>query len=172
MWEEPDSLRYFPSEPLVRWARTLPNQSRVLDIGCGNGANLVALASLGHAAVGIDGSPAALKLAEAWLLKLGLRAELKHELATEFEGQFDAICETECFQHLSEDAQHLAHERVAAALPPAGRFFSMHLIAGWDRYPELEFAMPVAIDRLYGQIEREVITSSRGTAHLATSAYR
>jgi SAM-dependent methyltransferase len=64
-----NDLRY-PSETLVRLlARQLRGQSalRVLDFGCGTGANLAHVASLGHEVAGVEVSSSAIDLARARL---------------------------------------------------------------------------------------------------------
>jgi ubiquinone/menaquinone biosynthesis C-methylase UbiE len=63
----------YPSEDLVRFmARTFRAVEdrggiKVLDVGCGPGTNLCFLVREGYQIAGIDGSPEAIQLAEAWL---------------------------------------------------------------------------------------------------------
>ena len=69
---------------------------RILDLGCGSGRHLVALAEKGYDVVGVDYSPAAVRMANEWLESRDLpgRAyvdDLHEKLSTYKNGEFDAI---------------------------------------------------------------------------------
>lgn len=69
-----------PSEPAIRLGRALQGKApcRILDIGCGGGADTVYLAALGHLVVGVDISHVAIQRARA------VAAESPHRGAVEF----------------------------------------------------------------------------------------
>lgn len=70
---------HYPNEFLVRLAaRLLPMRTprKVLDYGCGTGANLIHLASMGHDVHGVEVAPSALERAQERLLALRLPATL------------------------------------------------------------------------------------------------
>ncbi|MCK4444672.1 MAG: class I SAM-dependent methyltransferase [Thermoplasmata archaeon] len=59
-----DKTRYKPWPETVEYVESLPERSRVLDIGCGNGRNMILPRRLGHEVVGIDFSMNLLKIAQ------------------------------------------------------------------------------------------------------------
>lgn len=81
---------WYPSEGIVRFtARYLQRRvgidagdvkrkvNRVLDAGCGNGSHVVFFAEQGFDVYGIDISKEAIEIANAWLTRSGLKANLK-----------------------------------------------------------------------------------------------
>ena len=58
-----DITRYKPWPESKRFISTLPKDSRVLDLGCGNGRNSVFLARVGMRVIGIDFSQGLIKIA-------------------------------------------------------------------------------------------------------------
>ena len=92
---------------------------RILDLGCGDGALTLKLASAGCDVTGVDSSPAQVEAAR----RLGLKALVGkgEELGSMFEaGSFDAVFSNAAL-HWMKDADTVI-ERVARALKPAGRF--------------------------------------------------
>jgi SAM-dependent methyltransferase len=86
VWEQIFSGREwgkYPPEHVVRFAarsfyRTLSRcEVRLLEIGCGPGANVWFMAREGFTVSGIDGSPTAVRLANQRLAKEGLAADLR-----------------------------------------------------------------------------------------------
>ncbi len=69
-----DVTRYKPWPESVEYVESLPEGSRVLDIGCGNGRNMILPRRLGHEVVGVDFSINLLRIAQE---KLNMR-ELAH----------------------------------------------------------------------------------------------
>jgi ubiquinone/menaquinone biosynthesis C-methylase UbiE len=65
-----DMTRYKPWPESVEYIESLPKGSRVLDIGCGNGRNMILPRRLGHEVVGIDFSMNLLRIAQE---KLNMR---------------------------------------------------------------------------------------------------
>lgn len=69
---------------------------RVLDLGCGSGRHLIALAEKGYDVEGVDYSPAGVRIANEWLESRDLPghayvADIHEKLATYKNGEFDAI---------------------------------------------------------------------------------
>ncbi len=64
-----------PSNTVACLLKKLPENSRVIEFGCGYGRDLIAVASKGHRIVGYDQSIEGIKLAEQSIFSLGL--ELK-----------------------------------------------------------------------------------------------
>jgi ubiquinone/menaquinone biosynthesis C-methylase UbiE len=59
-----DRTRYKPWPESVEYVESLPEGSRVLDIGCGNGRNMFLPRRLGHEVVGVDFSMNLLRIAQ------------------------------------------------------------------------------------------------------------
>ena len=134
------AFNQWPNEDLVRWASTLERGSRVLEVGCGNGANLRALQSFGLQAVGCDIAEEALLaaagLSEALELKLTPACELSFP-----DESFDAVADVQCLQHLaSAEEQFQAYREIHRVLKPGGRFFGVFLVAGQEHFPDLGFS--------------------------------
>ncbi|MBI4227786.1 MAG: class I SAM-dependent methyltransferase [Candidatus Omnitrophica bacterium] len=93
------------------------NGWRALDIGCGTGGFLAALARLGPA-VGMDQAPEAL----AYCRRRGLPELIQHDLAQcpwpVADGAFDAITALDVVEHVDDDAAVVAE--IARALRPGG----------------------------------------------------
>ncbi len=142
LWrEDPDAFHQFPENELVRWASTLAPESKVLEVGCGNGANLYALRRLGHKAWGVDLSKEALLASPSlWHgtdVSIGSATELQFPSFS-----FDAVADVQCLQHLASDQLLIAYAEAFRVLNVGGRFFSMHLTEGQERYPDLSFCEP------------------------------
>jgi SAM-dependent methyltransferase len=108
---------------------------RVLEIGCGAGANLWFLAREGFQAYGIDGSETAIAQAESRLKEDGLTADLAvgdvMDIADHFPGvRFDAVIDVGCLVCNRVGAVDKILDRVDGALEPGGRVFSMLLARG------------------------------------------
>lgn len=144
VWEEVFAGREwgrYPPLELVRFVagayyHVTPRRAvRILEVGCGAGANLWYLAREGFDVSGIDGSPTAIARAEALLRQEGLRADLRQgdviDMAALYAAcTFDAVVDIACLW-----CNRLADVRQAASaihqiLKPGGRFFSMLLAQG------------------------------------------
>ncbi len=134
--ENRDAFNHWPNEELVRWASTLERGSRVLEVGCGSGANLRALESFGMKVWGVDvAEPAVLAAGTASLqVKLGSAIELSFPSES-----FDAVCDVQCFQHLPTEDLTLAYREAVRVLRRGGRFFQVSLEKGQEHFPELAF---------------------------------
>ena len=77
--------------------------NRVLDLGCGTGRHVVYLARNGFAVHGLDNSPQAIKMSEAWLEKEHLDADVRLQEMTEklpyADGFFDAVLSVQVIHH-------------------------------------------------------------------------
>ncbi len=136
--EHGDAFNSWPNEDLVRWASTLERGSRVLEVGCGSGANLWALESAGMDAWGVDVAEEALRRSQgaSWGSQVKLTSACELTFPDE---SFDAVCDVQCFQHLAQDELLFAYKEVVRVLESGGRFFEVFLIGGQVRYPELSF---------------------------------
>lgn len=123
----------YPPEELVRFIarsfRAVPDRSqvRVLEIGCGPGPNIWFLAREGYAAAGIDGSPTAIRQAEARLqaehlpaadLKVGNFSSLPWPDAS-----FDAVLDIEALYANRMQTIRETVAEIARVLKPGGLFF-------------------------------------------------
>lgn len=123
----------YPPEELVRFIarsfRAVPDRSqvRVLEIGCGPGPNIWFLTREGYAAAGIDGSPTAIRQAEARLeaenlppadLKVGNFASLPWP-----DGSFDAVLDIEALYANRMQAIRATLAETLRVLKPGGLFF-------------------------------------------------
>jgi SAM-dependent methyltransferase len=131
----------YPPEELIRFVASRFGEApdrravRILEVGCGTGANLWYLAREGFSVVGIDGSAAALGLARERLAAEGLEAELAlgdfAELREHFEpGSFDAIVDVSSLQHNRIDAVTAAVRQIRETLKPGGSVFAMLVAVG------------------------------------------
>ncbi len=139
VWEELFRTRgwgRYPSEDLVRFmARTFPEPARVrvLELGCGPGANLWYLAREGFRVVGLDGSPTA--LAECWrrLRAEGLHACLVRADAARLPfpaASFDVVLDVECLYANPWEAARRAVAEAARVLVPGGWLWSKTFAPG------------------------------------------
>lgn len=131
----------YPPEELVRFiARSFyraPVRSdvRLLEVGCGTGANVWFMAREGFRVDGIDGSPTAIEKANKRLAKEGLQATLRvgdichlqQQYATQ---SFDAVIDVACLWcNRFGDVLSIVRQ-IHQLLKPGGRFFSMLLADG------------------------------------------
>lgn len=133
--------RMYPNESLIQFVAanyfSLPQEDRhhlrILDLGCGSGANLWMLAKEGFDAYGLDSSEEALTLARNHLAKKwGVSAKLVHGsfLALPYpDDYFDAVADVVSLQHLALSASSTALKEVNRVLKKkgGGRFFSYRL---------------------------------------------
>ncbi len=104
----------------VEWlARQLPDNARILDLGCGPGLYLQRLARLGHACTGIDFSPASIAYAKAQAQADNLPIEYvlddvrRHEIPGEFDlimmlfGEINVFRESDADAILAKAVRHL-----------------------------------------------------------------
>lgn len=129
----------YPGEELIRFiARTFykaPDRKavRILEVGCGTGANLWFLAREGFSAYGLDGSQIAIKRAEVMLNQERLSAELRlgDAMNLPFEDSyFDAVLDVEClYANSMKDTEVILNE-IHRVLKPGGWIYSKTFSTG------------------------------------------
>ncbi len=123
-----ESQRKYPNEPMLRFLSTLPKGGKVLEIGCGSGANLWAIAREGFEAYGQDIAPTGLKFCKQMLASYGQKARLSvgdfHDLRAYPDSFFDAVVDVVSMQHTSRKSRVVSE--VCRVLKPGGAFFSYH----------------------------------------------
>jgi len=129
----------YPPEELVRFmARnffSVPYREavKVLEIGCGAGANLLFLAQEGFDTTGLDGSAVALKQAGSRLSARGLSAQLDQGDAMDLpysDASFDCVLDIECvYANTFADSRHILGE-AHRVLKPGGLLFSKTFMTG------------------------------------------
>jgi cyclopropane fatty-acyl-phospholipid synthase-like methyltransferase len=133
-----ESQRKYPNEGLLAFLGgnyfSIPfgerSKIKVLELGCGSGANLWAVAKEGFDAYGIDIAPTGVELCEKMLekwsatatIRLGDMTTLPYEA-----GFFDAIFDVVSMQHLTMEQHYKSYSEVRRCLKKGGRFFSYHL---------------------------------------------
>lgn len=131
------SQRRYPNEALIGFLAThyFPIKERskikILELGCGSGANLWMVAREGFDTYGIDNAPTGLKLCKKMLdsweggkTHLSLGDMRKLEFEDEF---FDLIFDIVSMQHINLEGHHLAYKEAFRCLKQGGRFFQWHL---------------------------------------------
>jgi ubiquinone/menaquinone biosynthesis C-methylase UbiE len=111
-------------------AASITPQDRVLDLGCGIGNILIALAERNdfiHAPVGVDVSPDLIRIGEQEVAKAGLHDRIRLQVAPAtrlpFEdGAFDVVLTSHVLKHLDDEALFTSFREVARVLRPGGRF--------------------------------------------------
>ena len=111
-------------------AANITAEDRVLDLGCGIGNLLIALAErvdFRHPAVGVDVSPELIHIGEREIAEAGLpdRIRLQVAPATRLpfdDGAFDAVITSHVLKHLDDEALLTSFREVARVLRPGGRF--------------------------------------------------
>jgi SAM-dependent methyltransferase len=107
----------------------------VVDVGCGTGANLAALADR-YRCVGIDTSPAAIRLAQARFPQVEFRLGRAPDDARDVFGQADLVLLTDVLEHVPDD-QALLASLVSATRP--GCWFLLTVPADpalWSQHDE------------------------------------
>ncbi|MFZ4777260.1 MAG: class I SAM-dependent methyltransferase [Terrimicrobiaceae bacterium] len=131
--------RLYPNESLLQFLGGnyfhLPMEERskirILEIGCGSGANLWMMAKEGFQVYGMDSSAKALEVAglhlmEKWNVSATLTKGSFLDLPYDT-GSFDAIVDVVSLQHIGLEDSRLALREVARVLRPGGKFFSFRL---------------------------------------------
>jgi len=136
VWEETFRSRAwgkYPPEHVVRFvARSFSgvvdrSKIRLLEIGCGPGANVWFMAREGFSVSGIDGSPSAIHLAEQRLAEEDLRADLRAGDFTQLpwpDESFDAVVENVSLYSNPTSAVERAIDEVYRVLRPGAPFLS------------------------------------------------
>ncbi len=94
---------------------------RAIDLGCGTGTNVLALAQRGWQVTGIDFVPRAIKLAKQKIKRANQQAELRVGDVTKLEGiagPFDLALDIGCFHGIADKAAYLT--QLTRVLAPGG----------------------------------------------------
>jgi SAM-dependent methyltransferase len=137
----------YPNEELLRFFGTYyfdmaPEQRRrvrVLEVGCGSGANLWMIAREGFEAHGIDLSSEGLLLCEQMLRKWNVAASLKQGDMTVLDYEddfFDVVVDVFSSYCMPEDPFNRFLDEVSRVLKSGGRFFSYHPSKNSDAFRE------------------------------------
>jgi ubiquinone/menaquinone biosynthesis C-methylase UbiE len=110
-------------------AANITGQDRVLDVGCGLGNILIALAEridFTHPPAGVDVSPDLIRIGEREIAQAGLggRISLQVAPATRLpfeEGAFDVVLTSHVLKHLDDEALLTSFREVVRVLRPGGR---------------------------------------------------
>lgn len=178
MWDEQfislKAARFFPNENLVKflgrtYGQPWPIMTRcvgmtAMEIGCGAGGNLRALADWGFAFVGIDASVEAIKLAERLMVEhfvdedavknIGLHVGDALNIGMRPEASFDLIVDVLCLQHMSVADRHQFYNEAFGRLNAGGRLFTQQ----WQRgdQPLVFPDHPELIDQDRGMLEADL----------------
>jgi SAM-dependent methyltransferase len=126
----------YPNEDLVRFMaglyKSLPPEERkkvrVLEVGCGRGANIWYLAREGFSAWGIDGSETAIQMCRQRLEAEGLKAEVSVGDIIELpypEGFFDVVVDIAAIQHNTPENITRIFSEIHRVLRKNGHLFSL-----------------------------------------------
>lgn len=128
--------RMYPNEELLRFFGTyyfpMPTDERrklrVLEVGCGSGANLWMIAREGFETHGLDLSSEALELCRTMLERWQTTATLKHGSMTAIEypnAYFDIVVDVFSANCMHEKDFGTFLDEMARVIRPGGRFFSI-----------------------------------------------
>lgn len=159
----------YPTEELVRFvARNFYKAKdrsavRLLEIGCGPGANLWFLAKENFSVVGLDGSAVALANAKKRLNSQGIDIPLLQADARQLpfpEAYFDGVFDIECLyaNSLLETRRIIAE--VHRVLKPGGLFFSKTFMVGSDG--DGQGALLAGEPHTYTQVKSSTIRTNGG----------
>lgn len=143
--------RYFPAEELVRFlGRTYgPVTERkghnlsAIDIGCGVGGNLLALAEWGFFCLGLECSSEAIKLARKNLdtKGVGYLVNFFHYIAPSTikypANSAELAIDVQTIQHLGVMDHEKMYQEVRRVLSPGGVFFSIHWVGSASDLPHI-----------------------------------
>ncbi|MEW5938779.1 MAG: class I SAM-dependent methyltransferase [Chloroflexota bacterium] len=107
---------------LYEYLRAHP-PGRAIDLGCGTGTNVLALAQGGWQVVGVDFVPRAVKLAKQKIKKADLHADLRVGDVTRLDGiagPFDLALDIGCFHGVDDKAAYLSE--LTRLLAPGGHW--------------------------------------------------
>jgi SAM-dependent methyltransferase len=144
IWEDIFRVRdwgRYPPEELIRFVArnfySAPDRRavKILEIGCGPGANIWFFAREGFAAYGIDGSATAVEKARSRLAGDGLIADLQVGDVLRLREyypphSFDAVVDVACLQCNRLSSVEAILDGVREVLRPGGRVFSMLVAEG------------------------------------------
>lgn len=147
VWEQIHSTRTwgkYPNEELVRFVGrnffALPREERkeikILELGCGQGANLWLLAKEGFDTYGIDISPSAIKKAEKYLAEaynIKAKMEVGDIRKLPYKNNFlNLVIDCASMQHIPFTDHKVTYKEIYRVLKPSGMFWGFHIANGKD----------------------------------------
>jgi len=117
-----------PQPAIMRLAQARQITGSVLDVGCGTGENILYLAELGFAAMGVDGAPTAISKARAKAKQRGVTAQFEVADALSLSmpnRQFDSVIDTGLFHVFSDEERDRFRDSLARVVRPGGTYFLM-----------------------------------------------
>lgn len=132
------SQRRYPNEALIQFLAanyfSLPlkkrRKIRILELGCGSGANLWMLAKESFDVYGVDIAPTGIKLAKKMMKLWNASAKLKTGNMRKLDfpdNFFDVIVDVVSVQHVDLKGHNEIYREVYRCLKPGGLFFQWHL---------------------------------------------
>ncbi len=121
-WYSPRPSPWLVAAVRRRW---IPSGSRVLDVGCGSGSNVLWLAKRGYRASGVDIAPTVVAIARERVRQAGVAAELRVANATALpfaSGAFGAVIDSGCFHSLPRRSRDRYAQEVYRVLRPHSPF--------------------------------------------------
>lgn len=132
------SQRRYPNEQAIQFlashyfflSRPKRKKIKVLELGCGSGANLWMIAKEGFDTYGMDNAPSSLPLCRKMLESYRVKAKLsigtirKLDFKDKF---FDAIVDVMTIEHTDLRGHKEVYKEIFRCLKKGGRFFSWHL---------------------------------------------
>lgn len=158
--------RLYPNENLVAflgqnyWGRSAEERKKikVLEVGCGTGANLWMLAKENFDVYGIDSSNYGIELAKVHLNeKWGVDGTLKVGDFTNIpfpEAMFDVVVDVVSLQHIDLKTSEKAFDEINRVLKKGGKFFSYRLSDNCAMYDNSggEKIDEVTVDNIYNEL--------------------
>jgi ubiquinone/menaquinone biosynthesis C-methylase UbiE len=139
--------RNYPNEELCRFMgreffkkpRSERSRIKILETGCGSGANLWMLAQEGFSTYGLDISSEGLKVCKERLIGMGLNAQLECASMTKMpytDQYFDAVVDVFSSHCLDLENKKLYLDEVSRVLKTDGLFYSYHPSKNSDAYKD------------------------------------
>ncbi|MFO7955956.1 MAG: class I SAM-dependent methyltransferase [Candidatus Brocadiia bacterium] len=118
---------HHPRAPSLASLFSERNVTSILDLGCGDGGNLVFFAEQGFAVSGLDYAPTALRLAREWLAREALEGDLRSGDMRDLPwpaDTFDAVISVKVINHNTAAGVEATIAEVKRVLRPGGYFFA------------------------------------------------
>jgi len=152
----------YPAESLIRFIANNFYHKRnggikILEVGCGPGANIWYLSREGFEVYGIDGSSTAIQQAKKRLKNNGLTADLQvgDVVALPYNDQvFDAIIDIQCLTCNNMEDTRIILKEVKRCLKPQGLFYSVTMESYTGECGErgfLRYTDKQGVIKLYGE---------------------